>query len=175
MRFARLLAISLSLVLFADIAAFADTIDTETFTISDLNGPLAGNTYTGSFSWDPSVSPYYLTAFSTDYPGWVSGGGTLADLNNGDAYYNSGAWSIGVAFYAPAPVGNTDAFAIATDTFYYGATAVIGNTLDDIGSGAVTYGLPSTSATPEPASWLLLATGAVGAFGAFRRKRKLTA
>jgi hypothetical protein len=184
MKCARAFAISLSLALFVGVAAFADTTDTETFTISDLTGPLAGNTYTGAFSWDPSVSDN-LTAFSTDFPGWVDGGGTLADLTSTDAeaVYDSGAWSVYV-FYVPGPVGNTDAFFIDPTTFFptnifgYGATAEItanGGVISGAGSGTVTYGSLVTSVTPEPASWLLFATGAVGAFGMFRRKRKLAA
>jgi hypothetical protein len=172
MRYASLLATSLSLVLFAGGTAFADPI-TETFTISDLSGPLGGNTYTGSFTLDPSVSGN-LTAFSTDFPSWVtavSDGATLADFTFAIGYYDSSLDIYDAAvFYAPGPVGNEDAFNIFNaNSLTYGETEDIGTAFSDFGEGTVTYGSPSNSVVPEPASWLLFATGALGTLVAARR------
>jgi len=161
----RLLALALALSLCAAIAASADTIDTETFTISNLSGPLAGNTYTGSITWDASVSND-LTSFSTNFPGWA--GATLADLAY-TPYYTSPGIEL---FYAPGPVGNTNAFAFfgADPTFTYGTTVGVNGLFIDAGQGTVTWGAV-VDPIPEPGVLLLLAAGAVGMLAAGRRKQ----
>lgn len=160
----RLLVLAVALSLCAAVAASADTIDTEPFTISGLSGPLAGNTYTGSITWDTSVSTS-LTSFSTDFPGWS--GATLADLAFAPYYSDPGI----ELFYAPAPVGNTNAFAFfgSNPLFTYGTTEIVDTAFLDAGQGTVSWG--AITSTPEPGISLLLATGLAGVLGAVRRRQ----
>ena len=105
-RILRLLALAVTLSLFATIAASADTLDNETFTISDIvGGAAAGNTYTGSFTWDTTTNT--LTAFSTNFPTLT--GVTATDLPS--VSFTDPNLSV---FYAPSgggTDGNPDAFA----------------------------------------------------------------
>ena len=161
----KLLTIVLTFTLLATVAASAAPILTDTFTISGLTGPLAGNTYTGSVTWDPSVS-LNLISFNSDFPGWA--GATLADLAFPPYFTPSAGIEL---FYAPAPVGNTNAFAFfgTNPLFTYGTTTIVNGQFSDDGQGTVTWGT-ITGATPEPGTLLLLASGLVGALGAVRRK-----
>jgi len=167
MKLLRLVAASLTLCLCAADTAFASPL-TDTFTIFDLSGPLAGNTYTGSFTWDPAVSDN-LTAFSTDFPSWVVTGATLPDFIF--AYF--AGTGIDLA-YIPSPTGNPDAFAITLGNIYYGVTVTpgqgINGSFENVGEGTVTYGPIPGGATPEPRTFLLLATGLAGMLGAVRRR-----
>jgi hypothetical protein len=172
-----MIGISLGIALLAATVAHADTTDTQTFSVLITAGTLAGDTFNGSYTWDASVSTD-LTSFNFNLPGWVdavSGGATLADLGNPS--------SDGVGldlFYAPAPVGNPDAFAFFggiggnADFFTYGTTLIVNGEFSDDGQGEVTYGaITSSGATPEPGTFLLLASGLAAGFGAARRKLKV--
>ena len=161
----RLLTVILTFTLLAAVAASAAPILTDTFTISGLSGPLAGNTYTGSVTWDPSVS-LDLISFNTDFPGWA--GAMLSDLAFAPYFTPPAGIEL---FYAPAPVGNTNAFAFfgTSPLFTYGTTLVVNNEFTDDGQGTVTWGA-ITGGTPEPGTLLLLASGLVGTLGAVRRK-----
>jgi hypothetical protein len=173
-----MIGISLGIALLAATVAHADTTDTQTFSVLITAGTLAGDTFNGSYTWDASVSTD-LTSFNFNLPGWVDAttnqGATLADLNNPS--------SDGVGldlFYAPAPIGSPDAFAFFggtgpyADFFTYGTTLVVNGEFSDAGSGEVTYGaITSSGATPEPGTFLLLASGLAAGFGAVRRKLKV--
>jgi hypothetical protein len=148
--------------LFGSIAAFADS---ETFTIYNLTGPLAGNTYSGSFTWDSSVDNS-LTSLSFDFPGWT---GTLTDLEFPPYVVGPGI----EAFYAPGPIGNSDAFAFFGNdtlagypyTFAYGTTTIVDGSFNGDGIGSVSY---SAAPVPEPGIVTLLAGGLLSL--AVRRK-----
>jgi hypothetical protein len=62
MKALRFLALALTCSLLVTVHASATQmstetfIDTATFTIFDLTGPLARNTYSGSFSWSPYIT-----------------------------------------------------------------------------------------------------------------------
>ena len=61
----RILTVLLSFVIVPTVFVFADT--TETFTITDLSGPLVGNSYNGSFTYDSGGN---VLSFTTDFPTW---------------------------------------------------------------------------------------------------------
>lgn len=167
-----------SIALLALAAAFAaapmqaSTIDSETFTIGSVTGPLAGNTYTGSFSWDASNN--IITAFNTDFPSWTD------DVNTYGATLSSFVFIYPTlpglsAFIALAPVGNPDAFAFfggAPSYFTYGDTLVVNNSFADSGDGEVTFGPITGGPVPEPGTFVFLATGLAAALGAARRRLK---
>ena len=163
----RFFTVALAFTLLAAVAVYAAPIYTLTFTISGLSGPLAGNTYTGSVTWDPTVS-LNLISFNTDFPGWV--GATLADL----AYAPYFTLPAGIElFHAPAPVGNTNAFAFfGTDPFFaYGTTITVNGEFADDGSGTVTWG--SITSTPEPGTLIMFGSGIIALAGVIRRKVNL--
>ena len=160
------LSVVLAFTLLAVVAVSASPMSTETFSISGLDGPLTGNTYTGSFSWDPT-SCCALTAFTSNFPG--ANGITLAQLSAAYTPYATNPAGL-EAFYAPAPVGNTNAFGFFGNSplFTYGTTVTVDNLFVDDGSGTVTYGPITTS--PEPGTLVLLASGLIAAAGAARRR-----
>jgi len=165
----RVVTVVLTFILLAAGAVYAAPINTDTFTISDLSGPLAGNTYTGSVTWDPSVS-LNLISFNTDFPGWA--GATLADL----AYAPYFTPPAGIElFYAPPPVGNTNAFAFfGTSPFFsYGTTITVNGDFSDAGQGTVTWG-SITGSTPEPGTWIMFGSGIIALAGTVRRKINLS-
>jgi hypothetical protein len=178
MKSLRMIGISLGIALLAVTAAHADTTDTQTFSVLINSGTLSGDTYTGSYTWDASVNTQ-LTSFNFNLPGWVdattNNGATLADLGAAFAPYSDGTGL--ELFYAPAPIGNPDAFAFfgGSGFFTYGTTLVVNGEFADDGSGEVTYGAitSTSSATPEPGTFLLLASGLAAGLGAVRRKLKV--
>jgi hypothetical protein len=172
----RLLTVVLAFALFAAVRASAG--ESQSFTLYIDSGTLTGNTYTGSYTWDPAVSDN-LTSFTTDYPGWVDAtenGATLLDSDFAWAYSDGTGLML---FFAPGPNGNPDAFSFEggtgayADEFDYGSTILAANAFLFNGQGTVDYGPITGTAVPEPGSFGLLATGLVGALGAIRRKRKV--
>ena len=151
-------------------SARADVTGTDDFTITDIvGGAYAGDTFTGSFSFDATAAATGFTpllSFATNLPSWV--GGTLADAVS-PTYSDVGGLDF---FYAPAPVGNTDAFAFfGGNIFTYGTTEEVNGEFGDAGQGAFTV-TPAVAATPEPGSLALLSIGLLGllGFGLVRRK-----
>lgn len=159
------LAVVLAFTLLAVVDASAAPMFTETFTLTNVTGPDAGNNYTGSFSWDPT-SCCSLTAFTSNFPS--AAGVTLAELSAAFApYYSNPGLEL---FYAPAPSGNTNAFAFfgSNPYFTYGTTDIPNNDFFNAGDATVVYG-PITG-TPEPGTLVMLASGLVAAAGAVRRR-----
>lgn len=98
----------------------------------------------------------------------VTGRGTLADAVS-PTYSDVGGLDF---FYAPAPVGNTDAFAFfGGNIFTYGTTEEVNSEFGDTGQGAFTV-TPAVAATPEPGSLALLSIGLFGLFGFGLVRRK---
>jgi hypothetical protein len=129
------------------------------FSVAITSGPLASQTFSGSFSFDdeklmPGISGedlYELKSFEFDFDGKTY---TLADLAYGDAAFSGGAF-IGL------DAGN------ATFTFLPAIAPLLPAFLYEIaagpGDGNVVF-----NRVPEPASGLLLAA----AFGAMLRHRR---
>ena len=164
-----MLAIILTFVFMSAASAFADT--TETFTITDLTGPLAGNTYDGSFTYDSGGS---VLSFTTDFPTWNDSffsepeiGTPLFVANSLYLYFNPG-------LSASPPVYGL--YIWDPDVLYYGYQVIDLDSgdlaLETRGRGTVTYYSSGSTAppVPEPGSFLLLATGLAGMLGAVRRK-----
>jgi hypothetical protein len=60
-------------------SARADVIATDNFTIFNVvGGPYAGETFTGTFTYDATVPSLPLLSFTTDFPSWA--GASLADV-----------------------------------------------------------------------------------------------
>jgi hypothetical protein len=146
-------------VLFAVVSAgsaHADAIGTANFTISEISGPYAGDTFTGTFTYDATAAQSVWTpllSFTTDLPPWA--GATLTDPGLAQATYNATGGLY--FFYAPGPVGNTDAFALYNSMFIYGTTETIASEFVDAGSGIFTLSAPVP--TPEPSTFSLLLLG----------------
>ncbi len=133
------------------------------FAVETTSGPLAGQTFNGSFEFDGAASVsgpggetlYELTAFSFDFDGTTFG---LADLEYGDAVFDgatfAGLDAAGPGFaFLPAIGGLPAAF-----IYDFGDTRV--------GDGDVTY----RQAVPEPTTGALLAAAVLGWATARRRR-----
>jgi len=164
-----MLAIFLAFAFMPATSAFADT--TETFTITDLTGPLAGNTYDGSFTYDSGGN---VLSFTTDFPTWNDSyfseiGTPLFTADSLNLYFNPG-------LSASPPVYGI--YIWDPDVLYYGYQVLDYSTdppslaLETRGTGTVTYYSSGSNnpPVPEPGSFLLLATGLAGTLGAIRRK-----
>ena len=151
--------------------AWADVIVTDSFTIFDIvGGPYAGDTFTGTFTYDAEAVGIFapLLSFDTDFPPWA--GVSLADATNAffcfDCSPFTGLFNPGLNFfYAPGPPGNPDAFELGIGIlpFSYGGTLQVGSAFGAFGQGRFEY--------PEPRSLVLVATGLIGLTGSLLRKR----
>ena len=163
----RILTVLLSFVIVPTVFVFADT--TETFTITDLSGPLVGNSYNGSFTYDSGGN---VLSFTTDFPTWNDSffpeiSTPLFLANSLYLYFNPG-------LSASPPVYGI--YIWDPDVLYYGYQVIDLDSgdlaLETRGRGTVTYYSSGSTAppVPEPGSFLLLATGLAGMLGAVRRK-----
>jgi hypothetical protein len=152
--------------------AWAGVIVTDNFTILDIvGGPYAGDTFTGTFTYDAEAMGIFapLLSFDTDFPSWA--GASLADATNAffclDCSPFSGLFNPGLNFfYAPGPPGNPDAFEVGIGIlpFAYGETLEAGSAFGVTGQGMFTI-------NPEPRSAVLVETGLIGLTGSLLRKR----
>jgi hypothetical protein len=162
----RILTVLLSFVIVPTVFVFADT--TETFTITDLSGPLVGNSYNGSFTYDSGGN---VLSFTTDFPTWNDSffpeiSTPLFLANSLYLYFNPG-------LSASPPVYGI--YIWDPDVLYYGYQDPDGVSLDTRGIGTVTYYSSGSTnpPVPEPGSFLLLASGLIGMLGAIHRKLRV--
>jgi hypothetical protein len=154
-------------------SAKADSTDQESFTVNIVSGPEAGDTFTGSFTYDATTLAMTgnaaLLSFTFTDPAWA--GKTLSSTGLDDFGVNS----MGVLnfFFAPGPAGAPDnAFSVGIQ-FGYGSTKVVGIETTVVGQGSVTYGTPGPVATPEPSALTLLVPGLLGLIPLARRRLHL--
>lgn len=156
----RWLAFAVLIAAFSAGTARADIIGTANFTISGIvGGPCAGDTFTGTFTYDATVAQTVWTpllSFTTNLPSWA--GATLTDPGIGQDIFNStGGLNI---FFAPGPIGNTNAFTLFNSSFIYGTTQTVGQAFLDAGSG--TFAFTTSVPAPESSTLSLLSCGLFG-------------
>src|SRR5271156_2591731 len=139
--------------------ARADSTGTGDFTISVIGfgGPYAGDTFVGTFTYDSTKAVTGITpllSFTTDFPSWA--GAALTDPGVAGATY-SDLFGLNF-FYAPGPIGNTNAFALFESTFSCGTTVLVGGEFED-NCGHGTYTLTTSVAAPEPGTFSLFLSG----------------
>jgi hypothetical protein len=169
-----LLTVAFAFALLAATPAPASTLDRITFTVSVTSGQWTGETYTGAFSWDPSVQGK-LNSFSATFPIWTNPPKSDSSLPEVIFVPGSGLPYPGYELYFDPPAASEpNSFVLrgigqSSGTFIYGSVST-GGAFEPSGVGAVSFGPMTTSSTPEPGTLLLLTTGLAGAFASVRHK-----
>jgi hypothetical protein len=154
------------------ISASATTLDTESFTVTVPTGAgqWGGQTFTGSFTWNPT-EPGKILSFTSNIPIWTAGSAlpqVVSLVNPPVPTYPYPGFGL---YFDPPEDDQINAFALygigaGTGTFTYG----IAGDESSFKAGVIKYDPPVSNETPEPGTFLLLATGLAGTLGAVRRK-----
>ena len=167
------LALAVIFAAFSASSARADAVGTANFTIFPIGGgPYAGDTFTGTFTYDATAAQTGWTpllSFTTNLPSWA--GATLTDPSVAQDLFNAtGGLDF---FFAPGPIGNTNAFTLYNSRFVYGTTQTVGDEFLDAGSG--TFAFTTSVPTPEPSVFGSLSFGlfGLGLLVAMKRRQRI--